>query len=92
MTEANNITRSFDALLAELSGMIVEAREQVGQVANASLTMLYWQIGKRIHRDILGEKRADYGKRIVASLGRQLGWTHFNLENAVGREKDVHQK
>ena len=34
--------------------------------------MLYWRMGQRIHRDILGEKRADCGKRIVASLGRQV--------------------
>lgn len=72
MTEANEITPSPDALLAELRGMIAEAREQVAQVANAALTTLYWRIGHRISRDILGEKRADYGKRIVASLGRQL--------------------
>ena len=77
MSEANDIIKPTDALLAELRGMIVEARDQVAQVANAALTMLFWRIGQRIHRDILREKRADYGKRIVASLGRQLGWTHF---------------
>ena len=72
MSEAHEITLSPDALLAELRGMIAEAREQVAQVANAALTTLYWRIGRRISRDILAEKRADYGKRIVASLGRQL--------------------
>ncbi len=72
MSEAHEITLSLDALLAELRGMIAEAREQVAQVANAALTTLYWRIGRRISRDILAEKRADYGKRIVASLGRQL--------------------
>lgn len=34
--------------------------------------MLYWRIGKRIRQQVLKEKRADYGRRIVASLGRQL--------------------
>ena len=73
MSDANDIINSTNVLLAELRGIIVEARGRVAQVANAALTMLYWRVGQRIHRDILEEKRADYGKRIVASLGRQLG-------------------
>ena len=81
MNKANDIINSTDALLAELRaelrGMIAEARIHVSQVANAALTTLYWRIGQRIHHDILTGKRADYGKRIVASLGRQLGWSHF---------------
>ena len=72
MSEANDIIKPTDVLLAELRGMIEEARGQVAQVTNAALTMLFWKIGQRIHRDILGKKRADYGKRIVASLGRHL--------------------
>ncbi len=74
MSAANEITPSSDALFLELRGMIAEVR---AQVANAALTRLYWRIDRRVHRDILGEKRAEYGKQIVASLGRQLGWTHF---------------
>ena len=34
--------------------------------------MLYWQVGQRIRSEILREKRAAYGERIVVSLGRQL--------------------
>ena len=34
--------------------------------------LLYWQIGQRIRTDILKEKRAEYGERIVSALGRQL--------------------
>lgn len=65
-------SESFDTLLTELRGIIVDARQQVAHVANATLTMLYWRIGKRIRQQVLKEKRADYGRRIVASLGRQL--------------------
>lgn len=36
-----------------------------------------WQIGQRVQRNILKEKRADYGAEIVSALGRQLSWTHF---------------
>ena len=72
MSEAKDIIKPTVALLAELRGMIAEARGQVAQATNVALTTLYWKIGQRLHRDILEEKRADYGKRIVASLGRHL--------------------
>ena len=72
MSQKDELIEPSDSLLAELRGLIVDARQQIAQVANAGLTMLYWQIGKRIHHEVLGEKRADYGKRIVASVGRQL--------------------
>ena len=94
MSKANDIINPTDALLAELRGMIAEAREQVAQVANAALTMLYWRMGQRIHRDILGEKRADYGKRIVASLRRQLaaefgaGFGEKNLRTAISKKPE----
>jgi hypothetical protein len=74
------IQKKLDAqkhLLPELRGLIDDARQQVAQLANAILTTLYWEIGRRIQREILAEKRVGYGKRIVAALGRQLGWTHF---------------
>ncbi|MBM3775538.1 MAG: DUF1016 domain-containing protein, partial [Acidobacteria bacterium] len=38
----------------------------------AELTLLYWRIGERVHREILGSQRASYGDEIVGSLGRQL--------------------
>jgi hypothetical protein len=53
------------------------------------MTMLYWQIGCRIHRDILKEKRAEYGAEIVASLSRQLvaeygsGFSEKNLRRML---------
>ena len=89
MSKAKDIINSTDALLAELRGMIVEARVHVSQAANAALTTLYWRIGQRIHHDILNGKRADYGKRIVATLGRHLttefgaGFGEKNLRRMV---------
>ncbi len=59
-------------LLADVRELIVSAREQVAQVVNAGMTMLYWQTGQRIRQDILKDKRANYGDKIVVSLARQL--------------------
>jgi hypothetical protein len=65
------------ALLKDLRELIAEARQGVAQQVNSALVVLYWRIGQRIRQDILKEKRADYGERIVSTLSRQLGWSHF---------------
>jgi predicted nuclease of restriction endonuclease-like (RecB) superfamily len=75
------------SLLTDIRGLILSARRQVAQAVNAELTTLYWEIGRRISQDILGEKRGAYGKEIVAALGRQL-------ESEFGRgfgEKNLHR-
>ncbi len=59
-------------LLTDLRELILSARQQVAQTVNAGLTMLYWQVGDRIRRDTLKEKRAAYGAEIVQSLSAQL--------------------
>jgi predicted nuclease of restriction endonuclease-like (RecB) superfamily len=33
---------------------------------------MYWHIGERINREVLGNERAEYGKQIVATVSRQL--------------------
>ncbi|GBE26452.1 hypothetical protein BMS3Bbin03_00365 [bacterium BMS3Bbin03] len=60
------------ALYSDIKQMIEDARSAVAQTVNAGLTMLYWNIGKRINDEILKNKRAGYGKQIVATLSRQL--------------------
>ncbi len=52
--------------------MIEATRGQVAQAVNTGLTLLHWRIGDRIRRQILQEKRADYGAEIVATLSREL--------------------
>ena len=50
---------------------------------------LHWQIGSRIRQDILKEKRADYGKEIIATLSQELiveygkGFSRRNLFNMI---------
>jgi len=60
------------ALLADLRGLILQAREGAARAVDSGLTALYWHIGQRIRQDVLKEKRAEYGAQIVAALGRQL--------------------
>ncbi|MCO5050739.1 MAG: PDDEXK nuclease domain-containing protein [Verrucomicrobiae bacterium] len=59
-------------LLSEVRGLILAAREQVARAVDSGLVTLYWHIGRRVHQDILKEKRAEYAAEIVATLSRQL--------------------
>jgi len=78
-----------DRLIYEIRELIETARERVAQTVNAGMTLLYWQIGRRIHKDILREKRAEYGAEIIVSLSRQLvtdygrGFSEKNLRRMV---------
>jgi len=60
------------AVISEIRTLIESARGRVASFINSELTLLYWKVGERISREILREKRAEYGKEIVVSLSRQL--------------------
>ncbi len=59
-------------LHAELRELILATRDRVAQTVNSGLTLLYWQVGDRIRRHVLKEKRAAYGEEIVSALATQL--------------------
>ena len=68
-------------LIGDIRSLIETARHNVAVTVNAGLTILYWQIGNRIRQDILKEKRADYGRKIVVTLSRQLTEDYGNNFN-----------
>jgi len=59
-------------ILADLRELIHSARRRVATVANAEQTLLYWRLGKRIAHENLTEGRAEYGKKILATLSQEL--------------------
>ena len=73
--EKNNqivATVSTQSLIQDLRQIIEQARGQVAATANYAQTMMYWHIGERINREILGNQRAEYGKQIVSAVSTQL--------------------
>jgi predicted nuclease of restriction endonuclease-like (RecB) superfamily len=60
------------ALLSDVRELISAARQNVARGVNAAMVLLYWKVGERIRREVLQEKRADYGDRIVSALATQL--------------------
>ena len=71
----DNITihnNSLMPLVDDLRQIINQARNRVAVNVNAELTLMYWHIGERINREVLGNERAEYGKQIVATVSTQL--------------------
>jgi hypothetical protein len=58
-------------VVRDIGAIIDAARKQVSVTANAALTGLHWQIGQRVHTEVLEERRAEYGAQIVSAAGRQ---------------------
>jgi len=71
VVKSDNKSISGD-LISDIRSIIKTARHNVAVTVNAGLTLLYWQIGNRIRQDILKEKRADYGEKIISTLSIQL--------------------
>src|SRR5207253_1494081 len=76
-------------LLVDLRALIEAGRAHVAQAVNAGMVLLYWSVGDRIRREILGEKRAPYSDQIVATVSAQLtadygrGFSRFALARMV---------
>lgn len=68
----DKIQKTDQVLFADIRQLIDEARMMASKVIASGVTALYWNIGTRINREILDQKRAKYGQQIVATLSRQL--------------------
>jgi predicted nuclease of restriction endonuclease-like (RecB) superfamily len=81
----NVLTTQHTSLISDIKLLIEAARQRVAVAVNAELTMLYWQIGRRIDAEVLLGQRAEYGKQLVATLAGQLtvefgrGWGERQL-------------
>ena len=68
-------------VLQDIRLLVEKIRSTVAAAVNVELTMLYWQIDKRINTEILKGNRAKYGEEIIATLSQELikeYWQGFN--------------
>ncbi|QTD39331.1 DUF1016 family protein [Polaribacter batillariae] len=79
------VKSEYQNILNDLISIVKKTKTQVAIQANSSLTIMFWQIGKRIQSDILENSRAEYGKEIVVSLSRELS---KNFGNSF-KEKNI---
>ena len=84
-------------LIQDLRQIIEQARGQVAATANYTQTMMYWHIGERINREVLGNQRAEYGKQIVSQVATQLqeeygkkGFESRNIRRMMQFAKEFH--
>lgn len=60
------------ALVSDICDLIDQAKSQIAKTINQEMTLLYWQIGKRIKEEVVKSERADYGEQIIHNLANQL--------------------
>lgn len=67
------LPKQYDRLLADVSGLLEQARRTAVRSVNAVLTSVYWQIGCRIvEHEQGGKQRAEYGRELLVHLGEDL--------------------
>ncbi len=92
----NEITNNI--LFEQIKNLIEQTKNNVAIAVNSSLTMMYWHIGKLINDEILQNKRAEYGKEIVATVSQQLikqygkGYSYSALTRMMKFAKNIDEK
>ena len=64
--ELNNI----QGIAKDILLLIEQSKQQVALSINATMSQVYWQIGKKINQEVLQNERGTYGKQIVVLLSR----------------------
>lgn len=59
-------------LYQDLVAFIEKGRQQIAVQVNQAMTFVFWQVGRRIHQELLGGKRAAYGQEVVEQAAKQL--------------------
>lgn len=76
-------------LYESIRRMVYESKSAIAIVVNRQLTLLYWNIGRLIKTEILQNKRAGYGEKVIDSLSKKLteefgeGWSKQQLWNCL---------
>jgi len=71
-TDIALIENGGQILFNKISTLIEQSRQTMYTQVNSATVLLFWEIGKHINIDILENKRADYGKKIVPQLAERL--------------------
>ena len=59
-------------LFHDLTHIIEQGKNQLVKQVNSTITLVYWQVGKKINEHILNNQRAEYAKEIVSTVSTQL--------------------
>ncbi|HEU0300898.1 MAG TPA: DUF1016 N-terminal domain-containing protein, partial [Longimicrobium sp.] len=76
-------------VLTDIRALIAAGRGYAAQAINSVMVVTYWNVGDRIRREVVGQERAEYGKRLIARLAEDLtreygaGFSRTNLFNML---------
>ncbi|CAN5197976.1 PDDEXK nuclease domain-containing protein [soil metagenome] len=68
----SSVASAVDTLYDGIRQLVERARAQVLTQVNQTLVLTYWQIGKAIRTEVLGQARAQYGAGLLKQLGERL--------------------
>ena len=68
-----SLDRTYSEFVAQLAGLLEQARRNSARSVNAIMTSTYWEVGRRIvEQEQCGQKRAQYGKALLHRLAEDL--------------------
>lgn len=76
-------SRDQGVLLTDICAIIEKARTNAAKQVVREIALMYWHVGDRINKEVLGSKRADYGKKIVPVLSTQLKENYGNSDFSI---------
>jgi hypothetical protein len=84
----NNMCKQ-NPLFDEIKTLIEQSKQKLAVEVNSVMTMLYWNIGKKIKINVLKNKRAEYGQETIKQLSLELtgqygkGWSEKHLRHCL---------
>ena len=85
----SQIPPADNSLFTEIKQLIQSAKQRAAIAVNSELTLLYWQVGRRIASEVLKDERAEYGKQVIENLSLLLtnsfgrGWSTKQLHHCL---------
>ena len=77
MDDNNTIQTTMSGLINDVRDIVESGLRKAYQNVNAITVFTYWQVGKRIvEEEQQGEKRAEYGRRLIETLAQVLSMNY----------------
>ena len=84
MDDKNTIQTTMSSLINDVRDIVENGLRKAYQNVNAITVFTYWQVGKRIvEEEQRGEKRAEYGRRLIETLAQILSMDYSRVFRPV---------
>lgn len=66
------LSDDFNNVYDEINALVKQKKEDVKRTVNDAMVSLYWGIGRRLTKELTGEHKPEYGKRVVVEISKRL--------------------